>query len=120
MRPFRDRSVHAIRHLVSCGFSQRTAVGLRPVCLPADHLIEIHEKPWCPASLRDAATDYLQLTATLANLYANLAPVLDRALDRAGTRRIIDLCSGGGGPWFRLHAALEAEEKQPEPPTPQK
>jgi hypothetical protein len=73
------------------------------------HLIEIHEKSWCPASLRDAATDYLQLTATLGSLYANLAPILSRALDRAGTRRIVDLCSGGGGPWFRLHARLEED-----------
>jgi hypothetical protein len=24
------------------------------------HLIEIEDQPWCPAAVRDAATDYLQ------------------------------------------------------------
>jgi len=30
-------------------------------------------------------------------------------LDRVGTREILDLCSGGGGPWFRLVRDLESE-----------
>src|SRR5262245_9719783 len=33
------------------------------------HLIEIHEQPWCPASLRDALTDYLQFAIESGNPY---------------------------------------------------
>ena len=32
---------------------------------------------------------------------------LRTALDRAGTRQIVDLCSGGGGPWPRLLPQLD-------------
>jgi hypothetical protein len=67
------------------------------------HLIEIHEQPWCPASLRDAVTDYLQFAIESGNPYGVVVERLKEAVLRARATRIIDLCSGGGGPWRRLH-----------------
>jgi len=40
------------------------------------HLIEIHEQPWCPASLRDALTDYLQFAIESGNPSPIPAPYL--------------------------------------------
>ena len=67
------------------------------------HLIEIHEQSWCPASLRDALTDYLQFAIESGNPYGAIVDRLKQSVLRARATRIIDLCSGGGGPWRRLH-----------------
>ena len=69
--------------------------------------MEIHDQPWCPASLRDALTDNLQFYLDLGNHYGVVAPLLSAALARTGARRVVDLCSGGGGPWRRLHQTLD-------------
>src|SRR4030095_2501265 len=67
------------------------------------HLIEFHEQPWCPASLRDALTDYLQFAIDIGAPYAAIAERLKQAVERTRAARIVDLCSGGGGPWRKLH-----------------
>ena len=72
------------------------------------HLIEIHEQPWCPASLRDALTDYLQFAIESGNPYGAIVERLKLSVSLAGATRIVDLCSGGGGPWRRLHREFEA------------
>ena len=79
--------------------------------MPRLHLLEIHEQPWCPQPVRDGATDCLNLLANLAHQYAFVTPKLRQALAAASqngapVRRIVDLCSGGGGPWPTLHRRL--------------
>lgn len=71
------------------------------------HLIEIGDQVWLPTSVRDALTDYLQFVINLTQPYAPIVPQLRRALQRTNTRRIVDLCSGGAGPWLSLRPALE-------------
>lgn len=66
------------------------------------HLVEIHDLASCPSSLRDALTDFLAFTVKLAGAYDPVAPLLRRAVERTKARRIVDLCSGAGGPWQRL------------------
>ena len=66
------------------------------------HLVEIHDLPSCPASLRDALTDFLAFTEHLSGAYDPIGPMLRRAVERTKARRIVDLCSGAGGPWSRL------------------
>ena len=70
------------------------------------HLIEIHDQDWCPRAVRDAETDCLQFAIATTKLYAAMVPILATALQRTGTRQILDLCSGGAGPWPWLHPAL--------------
>lgn len=65
-------------------------------------LIEIEDQPWCPAVIRDGATDYLQFVLDVGQPYGVIAPRLATALRRAGASRVVDLCSGGGGPWAKL------------------
>jgi hypothetical protein len=70
------------------------------------HLIEIEDQDWCPRTVRDAATDYLQFTLAATKPYAGMIPVLAAALQRTGSRRVLDLCSGAAGPWLWMHPAL--------------
>jgi hypothetical protein len=63
---------------------------------------EIHDHPRCPAFLRDGLTDALETIWDTLDLYGPVVPRLRQALREAGTDRVIDLCSGGGGPWPRL------------------
>src|SRR5258706_8321611 len=68
-------------------------------------LFEIHDQPWCPHSLRDALTDFLQFTINLGGTYDAVVPMLRDAIVRAGATQVVDLCSGAGGPWRRwVHA----------------
>src|SRR2546422_10905902 len=62
------------------------------------HLVEIHDLPSCPPSLRDALTDFLAFTVNLGGAYDPVGPLLRRAVARTNARRIVDLCSGAGGP----------------------
>lgn len=89
------------------------------------HLVEIAETAWCPSVIRDGVTDYLQHVIATTQPYAPATELLRNALAttshagtshasaretaRGGTHtapRIIDLGSGGGGPWRTLASAL--------------
>lgn len=71
------------------------------------HLLEIHEQPWCPPAVRNGATDCLAAIAAILQQYRDAAPLLAEALTATGERRIVDLCSGGAGPWRALAPALQ-------------
>jgi hypothetical protein len=70
------------------------------------HLIEIHEQDWCPRTVRNAETDYLQFTIAATKPYAAMVPILATALQRTGAQQVLDLCSGAAGPWLWLHPVL--------------
>ena len=61
------------------------------------HLIEIHEQSWCPASLREGLRDGL-FTAWKLFFWRNTLPHLRDLLAHSEVPRIVDLCSGSGGP----------------------
>jgi hypothetical protein len=81
------------------------------------HLLEIHEQPWCPQAVRDGATDCLRLIAVIGRQFDGALPPLRRALAMTNTQRIIDLGSGGGGPWLALHTQLHTKDGAPMPIT---
>jgi hypothetical protein len=74
------------------------------------HLIELHEQPWFPSFLRDEITDTLQSAMNFFGAYAPAAPLLQSALDSTHSRTIVDMCSGGGGPWLKLSPRLHAND----------
>jgi len=81
------------------------------------HLLEIYEQPWCPQAVRDGATDCLRLIAVIGRQFQGALPPLRRALALSGAQRIIDLGSGGGGPWLALRTQLQTQEGAPVPIT---
>jgi hypothetical protein len=76
--------------------------------LPRLQLLEIHEQRWCPRPIRDGATDCLHTIAALTQQYRPVVPRLRHALQASGARRVVDLCSGGGGPWPSLYRHVAA------------
>lgn len=79
------------------------------------HLMEIHEQPWCPAEIRDGATDCLRAIGGWMQQYRAAVPLLERALAASDSWQIIDLCSGGAGPWLRIGPQLQRRLKRPVP-----
>jgi len=73
-------------------------------------LQEIHDHPRFPGFLRDLVTDALQSLWQFGNSYRPILHRLLAAMDRTGTRDVLDLCSGGGGPWLRLVGEPEFEQ----------
>lgn len=71
--------------------------------------IELHEQPWFPRSLRHEITNALQFGLNLLNIYAPIAPLLQNSLDSTQCRTIVDMCSGGGGPWLNLSRRLQPD-----------
>ena len=63
------------------------------------HLLEVHEQPWCPAELRNGLTDVMKNLVRALRVYDPVLPLLEKAVKMSGATRIIDLCSGAGGPW---------------------
>jgi hypothetical protein len=70
------------------------------------HLFEFMDLSWYPDTFRRIQADYLQLAASLGSGHKNLIPLFARALEHAQTTEIVDLCSGGTGPWLRLREQL--------------
>ncbi|MFZ0618621.1 MAG: hypothetical protein WA875_13155 [Candidatus Acidiferrales bacterium] len=69
--------------------------------------IELHEQAWFPKVIRNEVTDALRFGLERLNVYAPIAPLLRGWLDSTGSRSIVDLCSGGGGPWVDLSGRLQ-------------
>ncbi len=84
--------------------------------------IEIHDQAWFPAFLRDAVTDDLQILLGIGKPYGDILPELREGIERSGADRVLDLCSGAGGPWPWLaeelkrrgvHVCVELSDKFP-------
>jgi hypothetical protein len=67
---------------------------------------ELHEQAWLPGILRDYMTDALQFVMGVGGVYRPAMRLLIGAVDSAGARRLVDLCSGGGGPWPWLYKSV--------------
>ena len=72
--------------------------------------IELHEQSWFPHTLRNQITDALQCGSEQLKAYAPVSGLLQGALNAAQSCSIVDLCSGGGGPWLSLSQKLRGEK----------
>lgn len=71
-------------------------------------LVELHDLEWFPAAWRDTFTDFMAFYAELFRPYRQVHPLVADALRHTGSRRLIDLCSGGGATVLALKPALDA------------
>src|SRR5271157_863726 len=74
---------------------------------------EIHEQVWFPQRLRDDVTDTLQFIFNAARLYQPIAARLGAAVRATESDRVLDLCSGAGGPWIWLQGMLAEQAAVP-------
>jgi hypothetical protein len=88
------------------------------------HLFEFMDLSWYPQTFRRIQTDYLQFVATLGSGHKNLIPLFIKTMQHAQTTEIVDLCSGGTGPWIRLQeqfkqagliVSIKLTDKYPDP-----
>ena len=75
---------------------------------PRLHLFEFEDQIWLPGIVRDLATDYLSFIQAAFRLHRPILPLLAEVLRVTNQRRIVDLCSGGGGPVLEIQKALSA------------
>ena len=61
-------------------------------------LVELEDLSWFPSVLRDGGTAFLEFAERMSGHGRALVAPLEEVLDATGERRIVDLCSGGGGP----------------------
>src|SRR5437870_2203317 len=69
---------------------------------------ELEDLPWFPPAIRDLATDYLHFMARRFNLHRPVVTLLRWALEQSSLTRVVDLCSGGGGPVLAVYEDLRA------------
>jgi hypothetical protein len=63
-------------------------------------LFEFLDQSWCPQAVRHGATDYLEAITNRADIYGPIQAEIFRAISACGAPQVVDLCSGGGGPWL--------------------
>ena len=69
---------------------------------------EIHDQPWFPAYFRDRVTEALEAIWNQNRTYHPIAARLRAAIAQSRAVRIVDLCSGSGGPWAGLYGEVAA------------
>jgi hypothetical protein len=68
-------------------------------------LRELEDLDWFPRIFRNQITDALQFFTTEMKVYDPIIPELLWVLQQSKTKKVVDLCSGGSGPWEYLLAA---------------
>lgn len=89
---------------------ERTPLRRKMLLMRRVQLFEFEDMPWFPVPIRNAVTDLLRFMLNLTDGYAPIAPHLIQALRDTNSHRIVDLCSGGGGPWRRMITKLHTAE----------
>jgi len=73
------------------------------------HGFEFNEQPWLPQFMTSWMTSVMHVCHHETGDGYVWAPKVMELLDRSGENRILDLCSGGGGPVLDLVRVLEGE-----------
>jgi hypothetical protein len=74
-------------------------------------LFEIEDQKWLPDVLRNQMTDALQFLILDMKIYDPILPEFQWVMQQSETREVVDLCSGGTGPWdYLIGEILNPEE----------
>lgn len=79
----------------------------------APGLPELMDQAWWPVSFRNAHTAYIRWLMRREGILSALLERLDRLVDRPEGVRVVDLCSGSGGPWPDLVANVAERDERP-------
>lgn len=78
--------------------------------MPRVHAPELEDEAWFPRPLRDSLTAFLRVSSEKLGIFEAASPVLRDVIERSGAKRVVDLCSGGGGPLLSILDELPAVE----------
>jgi hypothetical protein len=73
------------------------------------HLFEFEDFGWFPTLFRDTITTWLR--DAFVGAYEPVVPLVVELLAREGSERVVDLCSGGSGPWEYLKEQVDGVRK---------
>ncbi len=71
-------------------------------------VFEFNDQPWLPEPLRESITEILSRGGRWGRFFDGVAPVFHDFLQKAGSDRVLDLCSGAGEPISVLLDSLSA------------
>ena len=71
------------------------------------HLFEFEDQPWFPHWMRVRMTRLIVVMHRLLNTADEFADLLVEVIEKTGTKKILDLCSGSGGPMPEVIKSLE-------------
>jgi hypothetical protein len=77
-------------------------------------LFEFEDFSWFPHWLRDCMTHYISAMHRLLGTSKTLAKLVARALEHTNQQRVIDLCSGSGGPMLEVANILRQHYGYPD------
>jgi hypothetical protein len=83
---------------------------LRKATMKRVHLFEFEDFSWFPDSIRKGITDYIQFLANTGNMYEPVMPLIKKGIEKSRSRRIVDICSGGGGGIKKISEYLRKED----------
>lgn len=75
------------------------------------HLFEFEDFPWFPNWLRICMTRYIIAIHKILGSAGELADLIARVLPHASDKRILDLCSGAGGPMLEVISILKEKHQ---------
>ena len=73
------------------------------------YLFEFEDLDGFPVLFRDNMTDYLRFIFTKANIYHPVCCLIYEGLQQTDSKRIVDLCSGGGGVAERISESMQKQ-----------
>jgi hypothetical protein len=78
------------------------------------HAFELEDQTWFPALIREYMTDFLSHMGGWSKIpYQPFVERLAEAVRRTGDERLVDLCSGGGGPALVIARELQEQLARP-------
>lgn len=80
---------------------------------PRLQLFEFNDLPWVPAAVRDTVVESLSRTLRWGRMLDGLVEPFETFLAEAGTREVLEIGSGGGGPATILAEALARRGSAP-------
>jgi hypothetical protein len=69
-------------------------------------LFEFEDQRWLPCILRNQMTDALRYLIVEMKIYDPIIPEFLWVMQKSRTKKVVDLCSGGTGPWHYLLGAI--------------
>lgn len=75
------------------------------------HFFEFEDLSWFPQRFRSYLTEILRMH--VEQIYIPVAPLIAEMIEEHSCAKIVDLCSGGGGPWAMLHPLVVSRLERP-------